>query len=142
MFPIVYGTLFDTFVLPLYTFVKGLFTDIARYLGGGFNKKAVWSRFTQINRHAAIVKIVVDNDRGDPWGLVFNDTNYGKVHSDAEIEGMKYRVFFPSFALLTWILISHFSQKSQRQWAVTAPHLPLKIDSARSRSRPSGSRIP
>lgn len=125
-----------------WTFIEGLYTDIAHYLGGGFNKKAVWSRFAQINRHAAAVKAIVDNGGGDPWGLEFSESQYGKVHNNAEIEGMPYGVFFILCALAVWVLISCLSQGSQRQWVVTAPHLPLRTDSARSKLRPSGLRMP
>ncbi|KAG9241581.1 hypothetical protein BJ878DRAFT_545099 [Calycina marina] len=62
------------------------YDEIARYLGGGFNKKSVWSRFTQLNRHAACVKEIVDNSRGDPFPLLFDDRNYAKVHTESEVE--------------------------------------------------------
>jgi len=86
---------------PRVRLLKVSFTDIARYLGGGFNKKAVWSRFTQINRHAAAVKTIVDRGRGDPWNLEFDDAHYGKAHNDAEIEGMAHSVFFMLYPLTT-----------------------------------------
>jgi len=87
----------ESFDFPC-TVVERSFTDIALYLGGDFNKKGVWSRFTQINRHAAAVKAIVDSGRGDPWGLEFDEANYGKVHTAAEVKGMEYQVFFLSYA--------------------------------------------